>query len=166
MFRVISENRLSFSAVISTRRRQSSPKLNAARFGSHTIRGYDRTPTLSPALGIFPDPVVSFLASLKLESWVSWTLVRQCNPHSSNESLAAIISQILEGLYSIKQIVPSRHREAARLEEILEKWLLVLPDYLKVDINSIKNGAAPPAPHILILHMQYWNAVLLLHRPL
>jgi hypothetical protein len=80
--------------------------------------------------------------------------------------LAFIMGQILEGLYSIKQAVPSRHGEAARLEEALDKWLLVLPDHLKLDINSIKNGAPPPAPHILVLHMQYWNAVLLLHRPL
>ena len=85
---------------------------------------------------------------------------------SSNESIAAIIGQILEALYSVRQAVPSRHAEAARLEEVLDKWLLELPDHLKLDINSIKNGAPPPAPHILVLHMQYWNAVLLLHRPL
>ena len=166
MFQVISGNQLSFSAVISTHRHQSSPKQNAARSGSRTIRGYDRTVTLSPVLGIFLDPVVSFRALLKLESSVSWTLAQRCDPHCSNSSIAAIISQILEGLYSIKQVVPSRHREGARLEEILDKWLLALPDYLKLDINGIKNGGAPPAPHILILHMQYWNAVLLLHRPL
>jgi len=123
-------------------------------------------PTLKSVLGIFLDLVVSFLAFLKPESSVSWTLAWHCDPHSSNESLAIIISQTLEGLYSVKQAVPSRQREAARLEEILDKWLLALPDHLKLDINSIKNGAAPPAPHILILHMQYWNAVLLLHRPL
>jgi hypothetical protein len=123
-------------------------------------------PTLKPLLGISLDLVVSFLALSKSESLVSWILTWYCDLHSSNESLAAIISQILEGLYSVKQAVASRHREAARLEEILDKWLLALPEHLKLDINSIKNGAAPPAPHILILHMQYWNAVLLLHRPL
>ena len=166
MFRVISENLPSSSAVISTHRCQSSPEQNAALSGSHTIRGCSRTSILNPVLGIFLDLVVSSLALLKLESSVSWTLAWHRDLHSSNGLLAAIIGQILEGLYSIKQAVPSRHGEAARLEELLDKWLLALPDHLKLDINSIKNGAPPSASHILILHMQYWNAVLLLHRPL
>lgn len=122
--------------------------------------------TSNPVFDTSLDLVVSFLALLRQESSVSWALAWHFDPHGSDEYLAVIISQILEGLYSIKQAVSSRHREAARLEETLDKWLLALPDHLKVDINSIKNGAAPPAPHILTLHMQYWNAVLLLHRPL
>ena len=121
---------------------------------------------LNPILGIFLDLVVPFLALLKPESSVSLETRLTVGLRSSNEFIAAIMGQVLEALYSIKQAVPSRHAEAARLEEVLDKWLLALPDHLKLDINSIKNGAAPPAPHILILHMQYWNAVLLLHRPL
>lgn len=76
---------------------------------------------------------------------------------------AGILGQIVESLYSVKQVVPSRHAEAARIEKQLDKFYLDLPPFLKFDGSS---HLPPPPPHILTFNMQYWNTVLLLHRPL
>ncbi|CAG7850422.1 SubName: Full=Uncharacterized protein {ECO:0000313/EMBL:CCA69624.1} [Serendipita indica DSM 11827] len=78
--------------------------------------------------------------------------------------LSSILGQIVESLYSVKQVVPSRHHEASRIEEALEALYLELPTYLKVDLSSGIPRNLPP-PHIVVLNMQYWNAILLLHRP-
>jgi hypothetical protein len=76
---------------------------------------------------------------------------------------ASILGQVVETLYSVKQVVHSRHAEANRLEEQLEAFYLELPAYLKYDAS---NSAMPvPPPHVLTLNMMYWNAVLLVHRP-
>lgn len=55
-------------------------------------------------------------------------------------------------------------KQVITLESTLTEWYLNLPEHLSYDI-----AASPinlPPPHILTLHMQYWCAVLLLHRPL
>ena len=76
---------------------------------------------------------------------------------------ASILGQIVETLYSVRQVVHSRHAEANRLEGQLEAFYLELPAYLKYDAS---NSAMPiPPPHVLTLNMMYWNAVLLVHRP-
>jgi hypothetical protein len=76
---------------------------------------------------------------------------------------ASILGQVVESLYSVRQVVHSRHVEANRLEEHLEAFYLELPAYLKYDAS---NPATPiPPPHVLTLNMMYWNAVLLVHRP-
>jgi hypothetical protein len=79
--------------------------------------------------------------------------------------LASILGQVIESLYSVKQIIRSRHTEANRLEEILDHFYLDLPEALKCDFTNNPPSEIPP-PHVLTLNMQYWNAVLLLHRPL
>lgn len=77
---------------------------------------------------------------------------------------ASILGHVVESLYSVKQVVHSRHAEAAKLEDQLEAFYLDLPQYLKYDTS---NPLAPvPPPHVLTLNMGYWNAVLLVHRPL
>ncbi|KAG8837598.1 hypothetical protein FRC18_008823 [Serendipita sp. 400] len=78
--------------------------------------------------------------------------------------LSSILGRIVETLYSVKQVVPSRHHEASRIEELLDGLFLELPPYLKVDLSAGAPTQLPP-PHILAFNMQYWNAVLLLHRP-
>ncbi|PVG01630.1 hypothetical protein CPB86DRAFT_871039 [Serendipita vermifera] len=78
--------------------------------------------------------------------------------------LSSILGQIIESLYSVKQVVRSRHTEANRLEEILDRFYLDLPESLKCDFTNGAPAELPP-PHVLTLNMQYWNAVLLLHRP-
>jgi len=77
---------------------------------------------------------------------------------------ASILGHVVENLYSVKQVVHSRHVEAAKLEEQLEAFYLDLPQYLRYDASN-PSGPVPP-PHVFTLNMQYWNAVLLVHRPL
>ncbi|KAI8972440.1 fungal-specific transcription factor domain-containing protein [Trametes punicea] len=81
-----------------------------------------------------------------------------------NESakLSLILSQICETVYAIKPPT-SRPAELARLDRMLTKWSLELPEHLRWDPAAPKTP--PPPPHILTLHMQYWCTVLLLHRP-
>jgi hypothetical protein len=76
---------------------------------------------------------------------------------------ASILGQIVESLYSLKQVVPSRHAEAARIEKQLDRFYMDLPHFLKFDGST---QSPPPPPHVLTFNMQYWNTVLLLHRPL
>ncbi|KAJ1300916.1 hypothetical protein OPQ81_003341 [Rhizoctonia solani] len=82
--------------------------------------------------------------------------------------LSAILSRIVEALYSIRPVPgASKSNERAALEEELEKWLLNLPVYLRYDITrGVTEGSGKiPPPHVLTLHMMYWCSVLLLHRP-
>ncbi|KIM22896.1 hypothetical protein M408DRAFT_28343 [Serendipita vermifera MAFF 305830] len=77
--------------------------------------------------------------------------------------IPSMLGQVVEALYSVKQMVHSRHQEALKLEEQLETFYLDLPTYLKYDAA---NPSTPvPPPHVLTLNMQYWNTVLLVHRP-
>ncbi|CAE7227860.1 unnamed protein product [Rhizoctonia solani] len=82
--------------------------------------------------------------------------------------LSAILSRIVEALYSIR-LAPgaSKSAERVQLEEELEKWMLNLPAYLRYDITRgvIEGCGKVPPPHVLTLHMMYWCSVLLLHRP-
>ncbi|KAI9068641.1 hypothetical protein FKP32DRAFT_1683251 [Trametes sanguinea] len=82
-----------------------------------------------------------------------------------NESakLSVILSQICQSIYAIRPAA-SRPAELARLDSMLTKWSLELPEHLRFDPAAPK--VPPPPPHILTLHMQYWCTVLLLHRPL
>ena len=70
---------------------------------------------------------------------------------------------IIQAIYAVRP-VSRRHGESVFLEGILDKWLVALPDHLQHDPGSAKYPV--PLPHVLTLHMQYWCAVLLLHRPL
>lgn len=76
---------------------------------------------------------------------------------------AGILSTIVQAIYAVRP-VSSRHAEALVLEGLLDKWYLELPDHLRYDSNAVNKPT--PLPHVLTLHMQYWCAVLLLHRPL
>ncbi|KAG5644833.1 hypothetical protein DXG03_007558 [Asterophora parasitica] len=65
-------------------------------------------------------------------------------------------------IYAVRP-ASSRHAESKILEASLDKWYIELPPHLRYDPGSTKR--AVPPPHVLTLHMQYWCAVLLLHRP-
>lgn len=81
-----------------------------------------------------------------------------------NESakLSIILSMIMQTIYPIRPH-SFRQTEFNRIEQLLNKWYLELPEHLRFDANSPKYVTQPP--HILTLHMQYWCTVLLLHRP-
>lgn len=70
---------------------------------------------------------------------------------------------IMQAIYAVNP-VSSRHFEALQLERTLDRWYMDLPEYLRFDANS-RSTSIPP-PNVLILHMQYWCVVILLHRPL
>ncbi|KAI0088316.1 fungal-specific transcription factor domain-containing protein [Irpex rosettiformis] len=81
-----------------------------------------------------------------------------------NESakLSIILSMIMQTIYPIRPH-SFRQTEFTRIEQLLNKWYIELPEHLRFDANTPKYATLPP--HILTLHMQYWCTVLLLHRP-
>ena len=70
---------------------------------------------------------------------------------------------IMQAIYPIR---PHSFRQAefVRLEQLLDRWYIDLPEHLRFDPTQPKYFTQPP--QILTLHMQYWCTVLLLHRPL
>jgi hypothetical protein len=60
----------------------------------------------------------------------------------------------------------SRTPKRARLMDIeqkLDQWYIELPEELRYETSSKR---PVPPPHIMVLHVRYWSAVLLLHRAL
>lgn len=82
----------------------------------------------------------------------------------TSSSVAIIIGRILRKIYAI-QSKPSRKRQQyfEDLGASLERWYVGLADHLRHDGTS---GGLVPPPHILLMHIQYWWAVILLHRKL
>ncbi|KAF5313415.1 hypothetical protein D9611_008569 [Ephemerocybe angulata] len=81
---------------------------------------------------------------------------------NASSTLSGILSTIVQAIYAVRP-VSSRHAESAVLEGLLDKWYLDLPEHLRYDPNG--SNKVTPVPHVLTLHMQYWCAVVLLHRP-
>ena len=79
-------------------------------------------------------------------------------------TLAVVITDIMDQIYPVKSTpdAPPRRQLLQRLEERLHKWQINLPDHLRYSAGH----AETPLPHILILHIEYYSAVLLLHRAL
>ncbi|OCH89005.1 hypothetical protein OBBRIDRAFT_794671 [Obba rivulosa] len=79
-------------------------------------------------------------------------------------SLSIIFGEIITKIYPVTHVSSTSRR--VLMEKIhlrLLQWYLALPDSLKYSTTS--TGPCPaPAPHVLFLHVQYWAAVLLLHR--
>ncbi|KAL0071192.1 hypothetical protein AAF712_001757 [Marasmius tenuissimus] len=80
---------------------------------------------------------------------------------NASATLSGIVSMVIQAIYAVRPVC-SRHGESVFLEGILDKWLYELPEHLRYEPPSSK---VVPSPHVLTLHMQYWCAVLLLHRP-
>ncbi|KAI0068074.1 hypothetical protein BV25DRAFT_1875230 [Artomyces pyxidatus] len=78
-------------------------------------------------------------------------------------SLITITGTIMDRIYPVRPISHAAKRAAlVELEARLDQWFAELPEGLAYDVASKRNIVPPP--HILILHIAYWNAVLLLHR--
>ncbi|KAI0036598.1 fungal-specific transcription factor domain-containing protein, partial [Vararia minispora EC-137] len=76
--------------------------------------------------------------------------------------LIAMLGSILDRIYPIRPVAQVVKRQAlTELEAQLDKWYAELPDVLAFDVASARYI---PPPHILLLHVKYWNCVLLLHR--
>ncbi|KAF7762266.1 transcriptional regulator family: Fungal Specific TF [Agaricus bisporus var. burnettii] len=98
--------------------------------------------------------------------------------------LSEILSAVIQAIYAVRPFpgtpgsftppvrpVDSQAemwRQATALDGVLDRWYFDLPEHLRYDpaanIDRSPTSALPPL-HILTLHMQYWCAVLLLHRP-
>ena len=77
--------------------------------------------------------------------------------------VANILGRIVQTIYAVRPI-PHRYAESKVLEGLLDKWNIDLPNHLRYEPGLTKQPV--PLPNVLTLHMQYWCAVLLLHRPL
>ncbi|KAG6888363.1 hypothetical protein C0995_008950 [Termitomyces sp. Mi166 len=121
----------------------------------------------------FDTPIPSDDDPEELEEWIPSSIpensempqpvpARIISCFNASARLAGILSLIVQAIYAIRP-TSSRHSEAKFLEGLLDKWYIGLPENLRYDIGSIKRPTPPP--HVLTLHMQYWCAVLLLHRP-
>ena len=76
-----------------------------------------------------------------------------------------IVGSIVTDIYPVRE-PPSATKRACleELENALHRWYLDMPDNLQFDLASSTRPIPPP--HVLILHVRYWGAVLLLHRAL
>lgn len=83
--------------------------------------------------------------------------------HADARCTAGILGRIVQAIYAVR-IASNRLVESVVLEGLLDKWYIELPNHLRFEPGLSKRPVPPP--HILTLHMQYWCAVLLLHRPL
>ncbi|EMD37552.1 hypothetical protein CERSUDRAFT_114195 [Gelatoporia subvermispora B] len=78
-------------------------------------------------------------------------------------SLSVILGEVITQIYPVSRVSTTPRRTLMEdLHLRLLKWYLDLPEPLKYSAGSTRPC---PAPHILILHIQYWAAVLFLHRP-
>ena len=78
-------------------------------------------------------------------------------------TLAVIFSRIIASMYAIRVRVLGQNSETllAHLDQALANWYLNLPSHLQY--NSADKRVPPP--HILVLHCQFFAALILLHRP-
>lgn len=110
----------------------------------HACACHDMFPRAVPAL--YADPCVRSLTS-----------------HLSSAA-AFLISEIMTHLYPVKYFDETPRRAALDdLEARLHRWLLNLPDALQYREGA---GRAALPPHVVLLHIEYHAAMLLLHRAL
>ncbi|GAA5872802.1 hypothetical protein JCM8547_005707 [Rhodosporidiobolus lusitaniae] len=78
-------------------------------------------------------------------------------------TLAVIINRIIIGIYAIRTRVLGQSSDTllSLLDQALASWYLTLPAHLQYN----PAGAKVPPPHILALHLQFYSALILLHRP-
>lgn len=78
---------------------------------------------------------------------------------------AFIISELMVKLYPVR-LLEEAHRRRRFLDDLearLHQWLINLPE----ELQFREGGPRPlPAPHVVILHIEYHAAILLLHRAL
>ncbi|KZV76951.1 hypothetical protein PENSPDRAFT_741072 [Peniophora sp. CONT] len=73
-----------------------------------------------------------------------------------------IFGEILERIYPVRPTAQAVKRAAlSDLEARLDRWYTGLPDNLMFDVASAR---FMPSPSVMMLHVKYWNCVLVLHR--
>ncbi|KAM0754933.1 hypothetical protein T439DRAFT_377335 [Meredithblackwellia eburnea MCA 4105] len=78
-------------------------------------------------------------------------------------ALAVIINRIIANVYAIRVRVLGQSSETllSLLDQSLASWYLALPPHLAYN----PAGKKVPPPHVLSLHLQFYSALILLHRP-
>lgn len=85
--------------------------------------------------------------------------------------LSDILGHILRDIYSVKgrqlALTMAPDTIIANLDKALNSWYSSLPKSLKYKPPSCRNGEKAPAPPLPVaqLHMTYYTALILLHRP-
>ncbi|KAF9055831.1 fungal-specific transcription factor domain-containing protein [Panaeolus papilionaceus] len=87
---------------------------------------------------------------------------RAMSSFCASSRLAIIIGAIIGQIYPVRP-TPGVARKSLLpgLESRLDQWYITLPEELRYDAP---NKRYTPPPQILLLHLRYWGAVLLLHR--
>ncbi|SDA02837.1 BZ3500_MvSof-1268-A1-R1_Chr11-1g03181 [Microbotryum saponariae] len=82
---------------------------------------------------------------------------------SAAGALAVVINRIIANIYAIRIRVLGQSSETllSLLDQSLASWYLALPPQL---VYSPASKRVPP-PHVLTLHLQFYSALILLHRP-
>ncbi|EKM48188.1 uncharacterized protein PHACADRAFT_214916 [Phanerochaete carnosa HHB-10118-sp] len=76
--------------------------------------------------------------------------------------LSFVMSEIMSKIYPVKWYTDSPRRQLLdQLESALHTWMIELPDELRYHENG---NRAPSPPHVLVLHAEYYAALLLLYR--
>ena len=116
------------------------------------------SPPLPPTTGDDSDP--SLLALRNFPQGVKSNSL-SCFNHSA--TLSVMFSRIISNLYAIRVRVLGQNSESllAHLDQALASWFLKLPPHLQYNSGSKKI----PPPHVLVLHCQFFAALILLHRP-
>lgn len=86
-----------------------------------------------------------------------------CTPFASGRScnLSSSASRPLT-LPPNRVVGQSSEKLLSLLDQSLASWFLALPPHLAFNISSKRSV---PPPHVLCLHLQFYSALILLHRP-
>jgi len=83
--------------------------------------------------------------------------------HRAAAALTVIHGEIVEKIYPVARVDPTPRRALMeRIHSRLLQWSIDLPEALRYSSQS--RQPCPP-PHVLVLHIQFWSMMLLLHRP-
>ncbi|KAK4053492.1 hypothetical protein OIV83_001659 [Microbotryomycetes sp. JL201] len=82
---------------------------------------------------------------------------------NASGALAVVINRIISNIYAIRIRVLGQSSETllSLLDQSLASWYLALPPHLAYNPASKK----VPPPHVLALHLKFYSALILLHRP-
>lgn len=113
--------------------------------------------TLLPDPAEYDEDTPGDLATLQ---YISTPLTMSC--FRAAATLSVLIGSIVTLIYPVRSTRRGSRRAVLNsLESRLDQWYIDLPDNIRYDPASKRN--TPPLA-VLFIHIQYWSAVLLLHR--
>ncbi|KAL1671763.1 fungal-specific transcription factor domain-containing protein [Schizophyllum commune] len=119
----------------------------------------------SPSLGASYSPMSSLSMAAFREQCRLGMLQPMAPCYTCSSTLGVIVGRILTDIYPARGLpTATKHARLVDIKNALCQWYLDLPDNLQLDLAS--STRPTPPPHVLILHVHYWGAVLLLHREL